>query len=125
VLIVCSDAAKGRVIEETIRGWSLDTVVCCSLQEARTLMSEQDMALVFCDENLEDGTYGDLLTVMAHTTRKIPIVIMISDTDEDWPYREAMAQGAFDVIATPCSKQDVQWLVIRALGLTYSPRVFQ
>ena len=112
VLVVCQDAGNSRVIEEATRSWMFETVACTSIQESRNLLDKQDFALIFCEERGADGTYRDLLSVAR--TRRVPVAVMISDTNQDFVFREAMALGAFDVVASPCSRKDVQWMVIRA-----------
>ena len=110
VLIVCSDAANSRVIEEAASGWMLETIVCSSLQESRALLPKQGVAIIFCEDRLRDGTYRDLLSVA-----NAPVVVMISDLNNDSSHREAIELGALDVVASPCSRKDVQWMVIRAM----------
>jgi len=103
----------------------IETIVCSSLRDARALVARQELELIFCEESLPDGPYSDLLTVVRERTRKIPVVVVISDANRDRTHREAMEQGAFEVIANPCSRQDVQWAMIRAMDLTRSPRTAQ
>jgi hypothetical protein len=50
----------------------------------------QGLAVIFCEERLRDGTYGDLLSVISRATRKIPVVVMVSDMSSDRSYREAV-----------------------------------
>jgi hypothetical protein len=40
---------------------------------------------------------------------------MSSTPELDDKYDEAMRLGAFEMIATPCRKSDIQWIVIRAM----------
>jgi DNA-binding NtrC family response regulator len=122
VLVVCSDAAESQVIEDATRAWMFETVVCSSLRESQELLAGKEFALVFCRETLEDGTYSDLLSLVKGT-HGVPVVVMISDVEEDQLFREAMALGAFGVVPHPCSTKDVQWMVIRATrGATRSPK---
>lgn len=113
VLVVCSRAANSQVIENAVREWMFDTVVCSSVREAEDLLTKRDFALVFCEDRFKEGTYVGLLSVFGHHS-KVPIVVMISDVDQDFVFREAMALGAFGVIPNPCSAKDVQWMVVRA-----------
>jgi len=89
-----------------------ETVVCSSVRELRDSLDEKDFALVFCEQNYEGGTYGDVLSVAR--SHRVPVVVMMADVDEDCVFKEAMALGAFGVLASPVSRQDVQWMVIRA-----------
>jgi DNA-binding NtrC family response regulator len=114
VLVLSSDAAVSRVIEEATRAWMFETVVCSSLQQVKNLLAEKEVALVFCDERFDDGTYSDLLSLIPRSHGPAAVV-MISGTEPDSVFREAMALGALGVVASPCSIHDAQWMVIRAI----------
>ena len=120
VLVVCRDVDVARVIEEATQPWMFETEVRSSLRESRDLVEKRDFALIFCEECCEDGTYQDLLST--GRSRKVPVVVMISDADQDFVFREAMALGAFGVVARPCSRKDVQWMVIRATQKEFPSR---
>jgi DNA-binding NtrC family response regulator len=113
VLVLCSDTANSRTIEDATRSWMFETVVCSSLREAEDLLAEKNFALVFCEERFVDGTYADLLALVGRS-KKVAVVVMISDVDKDSVFREAIALGALGVVANPCSIPDAQWMVIRA-----------
>ena len=85
------------------------------------MITKPDLALIFADDLLPDGSYRDLLAALP-AGHKIPLVVVMSGEDRDRTYREAVEGGALDVIANPCSKQDVQWIVIRAMELAQSAR---
>lgn len=71
--------------------------------------------MVLCDETLPDGTYRDVLKLLGHKLCHTRVVVMSSSSDLDDFYREAQPLGAFDVIASPCRRTEVQWIVIRAV----------
>jgi DNA-binding NtrC family response regulator len=112
VLVVCRDLEISRVVEQATQAWMFETVVCTSVQESRDCLERKDFALIFCEEQCEGGTYSDLLPVAR--SRKVPVVVMMSDVDQSCVFQNAMAAGAFGVLASPGSRQDVQWMVIRA-----------
>jgi DNA-binding NtrC family response regulator len=112
VLVLCRDIEASRVIEEATRPWMFETVACSSADESLRLLEQEDFALIFCAEQYADGTYRDLLR--SAQPHKAPVVIMVSDPNPDAVFREAMSLGALGVLNSPCSKADVQWMVIRA-----------
>src|SRR5271165_5749400 len=112
VLVVCQDAAVSRVIEQATQPWMFETVVCSSPRESMEILEKEEFALVFCEERFEGGTYRDLL--FGAPPRNAPVVVMISDKDPDLVFREAMSLGALGVLSSPCSRTDVQWMLIRA-----------
>jgi CheY-like chemotaxis protein len=113
VLVLCQEVEASRVIEEATRPWLFETVACSSGRESLRLLEQEDFALIFCAEQYVDGTYRDILA--SAPPHKAPVVIMISDPNPDAVFREAMSLGALGVVSIPCSKADVQWMVIRAM----------
>jgi len=93
---------------------------CVTLGQARAFLESRDATVVFCQDVLPDGTYRDLLSSTRVLARKAAIVVMVSEPNKDHIAVEARLGrlGTFDVIASPCSKQDVQWAIIRVLGAT-------
>lgn len=106
---MCSEGENRRVIEEVAGGWMIETIACSSVQESHALLSKPGLAIIFCADHLQDGTYRDVLSIAP----KAPVVVMISDVKSDGARREAIELGALDVVASPCSRKDVQWMIIR------------
>ena len=77
-------------------------------------MPEANPSLIFCEETLEDGTYRDLLGGMTKSP-KARFVVISPSAELDANYNEAISLGAFDMIASPCRRSDVQWIAIRAM----------
>ena len=113
VLVLSQNIENSRVIEDATQPWMFETVVCSSLEESRRLLDREDFVLVFCEDGFEGGAYRDLLS-QSQRPRRVPVVIMISGADRDAVFQDAMALGAFGVVGVPCSRKDVQWMVIRA-----------
>jgi DNA-binding NtrC family response regulator len=108
-------ASENRdAVTSAMSHWSIDPVCCSGVQEARGLLPNAKPSLIFCDETLCDGTYRDLLLELSEPA-KIRFVVMSLIPDLDDHYNEAIALGAFDMIASPCRRSDVQWIAIRAV----------
>lgn len=110
--MVCRDAVLGRVIAGAVQPWMFETVVCSTLQESQELVQKKHFGVIFSEALCADGTYKDLLATAL--TQKVPFVVVVTDASHDFVFQEAMASGAFDVLAASCSRKDVQWMVIRA-----------
>lgn len=106
--------ASCEVVRSTMTQWALDTTCCSSVREARTLLSGNGFSLIFCEDQLPDGNYNELLN-SATKPLKSRFVVMSSTPELDDKYDDAMRLGAFEMIATPCRKSDIQWIVIRAM----------
>ncbi len=89
--------------------------ICCSgIQEALSLLPQTAPFLIFCEDRVPDGTYKDLLREIGKSTRA-RLVVISPNAELDDNYNEAIALGAFDMIASPSRRSDVQWIAIRAM----------
>jgi len=113
-VVVVSSGSNRDVIKSAMNRWSIEPVFCAEVREVRGLLSRAGRSLIFCEEQLSDGSYRDLLRELGRTRRALLVVISTS-SDLDRVYREAIALGAFETIASPCRPGDVQWVAIRAL----------
>ena len=113
-VLVVSPGENREAVTSAMGHWSVDPVCCSNVKEARTLLPNARPSLIFCEESLSDGTYRDLLRELSKTT-KSHFVVMSPRPDENDVYNEALNLGAFDMIASPCRRSDVQWIAIRAM----------
>ncbi len=102
------------VVTAAMSHWSIEAVPCSGVGEARSLLPSTRPSLIFCEEDLPDGTYRELLHDVSKTA-KTRVVVISRDAELDTHYNEALALGAFDMIASPCRRSDVQWIAIRAM----------
>jgi DNA-binding NtrC family response regulator len=113
VLIISAEVNLG-LIRNAMSQWALETVSCSSVQEARALLPDSTLSVVFCEETLPDGTYLDVLALIGRPIKTRVVVISPSSHVEE-KYEEAIQSGAFEVIASPSRTSDVQWVLIRAI----------
>jgi DNA-binding NtrC family response regulator len=111
---VISTGENRDVVTAAMSHWSIEAVPCSGVVEARTLLPSTRPSLIFCEEDLPDGTYRELLNDVSKTA-KTRVVVISRDAELDEHYNEALALGAFDMIASPCRRSDVQWIAIRAM----------
>ena len=112
VLIVSAEENRD-LVQSALSNWAIEPVFCSNLREARCVLPDETFSLIFCEDKLSDGTYMDVL----RTTGK-PLktrLVVISEASDDQKYNEARKMGAFELIASPCRRSDVQWAVIRAI----------
>jgi DNA-binding NtrC family response regulator len=113
-VLVVSAGENRDVVTSAMNHWSIETLPCGGVQEARSLLSTARPSLIFCEEDLPDGTYRELLQDVSKAA-KARVVVISADAEQDAHYNEALALGAFDMIASPCRRSDVQWIAIRAI----------
>lgn len=112
VLVASADPDIGRKLGNVLSECGLDPVLTATLQEAQSLLGKPDISLVFCDAELVDGTFRELL----HLTEaaNIPLVVA-SRVHETRQYLEVMRLGAFDFVASPYRRSEVEHIVATAL----------
>jgi DNA-binding NtrC family response regulator len=113
-VLVISTGENRDVVTAAMSHWSIEAVPCSGVGEARTLLPSARPSLIFCEEDLPDGTYRELLHDVSKTA-KTRVVVISRDAELDAHYNEALALGAFDMITSPCRRSDVQWIAIRAM----------
>jgi DNA-binding NtrC family response regulator len=111
---VISTGENRDVVTAAMSHWSIEAVPCSGVVEARALLPSARPSLIFCEEDLPDGTYRELLNDVSKTA-KTRVVVISRDAELDAHYNEALTLGAFDMIASPCRRSDVQWIAIRAM----------
>lgn len=113
-VLVVSAGENRDIVTAAMNHWSIEAVPCSGVREARTLLSSARPSLIFCEEDLPDGSYRELLRDLSKAART-RLVVISAAAERDEHYNEALALGAFDMIASPCRRSDVQWIAIRAM----------
>jgi DNA-binding NtrC family response regulator len=112
VLLVSSDSDNGRKLGSVLAECGLDPVLASTLEEAQSLLAKPGVLLVFCDTELADGTFRELLGPTE--AAKIPVVV-VARVHETVRYLEGMRLGAFDFMAPPYRRSEVEHIVASAL----------
>ena len=113
ILVISSELGNGRALVEILNRERWETICASTVEEFEELFSTRQLALVFCERQLSDGTYRDVLrTIRARNTNlRLVVTSRLADWDE---YLEVLEEGAFDLIASPCRPADVAWAILRA-----------
>ncbi|MGH9403944.1 MAG: hypothetical protein ACRD2P_17830 [Terriglobia bacterium] len=112
VLVAMSDSDGRSALASTLAARGLDAVIASTLRETRTILNHEQVAVVFCQNKLEDGAFNDLLG--EDLKGKIPVVVC-SPSYEPGVYMDAMSKGAFDFIAYPYAQREIEWILSCAL----------
>lgn len=115
ILVASSDLENARWVAEILHKQGLDFICTSTISQCREILAQDSVGLVFCDRDLRDGGYRDLLAAAAcKSTRGKVRVVLISSVVDSEEYDAAKRSGLFEVIAAPCRPRDVEWMVIRA-----------
>lgn len=111
VLVVGSDPECRRTLTDVLRPWGMEGIFVPMIAEARKILLEQSIALVFCERHLADGGLTELRNAIASRRLPVRLVAILHEADE---YADAIREGAFEAILVPCRRPDVQWAIIKA-----------
>jgi len=113
VLVASSNMEDRTSLLHILDGLSLNVISCSALDQAREVLSRQEVPLVFCDELLSDGCYRDLLSSESgRRALRVVVTIRAGEWDE---YLDAIRLGAFEAIRCPLHPTDVELVVLRAM----------
>jgi DNA-binding response OmpR family regulator len=95
--------------------------VSCDCREAATLLDRQEFRIVVCDCNLPDGRWTDLLPRISKQPEP-PLLIVSSRLADDLLWAEVLNLGAFDLLMTPFSRQEVHHVLTTAVIQLWNQR---
>lgn len=120
VLVTCFRSEDRFVLARILARCGLKPVLSSSVEKSRGLLSRRPVRLAFCDDELPDGSVGQLLEEIEKTGSRVPVVVI--SRLENWDeYLRAMRLGAFDYISTPIRRAEVERVVTKALEDTPTP----
>jgi DNA-binding NtrC family response regulator len=113
ILVASSDLFNRRHVSDILNSLGFEARCASTLRECCEALARREVGLIFCDHQMSDGNYRDLLSAYRCGTDKPRVVVMSPDVE--WKeVTEAMRLGAFHVISSPCRPADVEWMVIQA-----------
>ena len=115
VLIALADPSSRSALANVLPLHDAEPVFVSSMREARALLASGPVGLVVCESSFVDGSYRDLLPVARAARGDVPVVVA-SRNDNPEEYLEAMKLGAFDFVASPFSRTELDRIVHNALN---------
>jgi DNA-binding NtrC family response regulator len=112
ILIVCSVDACRQRLADIVDSWRMETIAVASAAEAQRVLQEQAVSVVFCEDQLADGSFRDVVQAIRAAHARTPLIAMLHD---DQSYADALAGGAFDAIPLQYRPTDIRWLLFRAI----------
>ena len=113
ILVVCSDPANRQTLKRVLDECHLTPEYCATVSDARRKLARKRVPLVFCEPELTDGSFRDVLGVAEGTASKVVVTSRSGETRE---YMEAMGLGAFDYMSSPYRRSEVEWIVSHVAG---------
>jgi DNA-binding NtrC family response regulator len=113
IVVASSDMENRRSLATILMRLGLDPVCISTVSECRVMLAEETVGLVFCDRDLTDGNYRDILAA-SQATKRQPGVVLTGQRPNCDENHEAISFGVFGVTATPSHPTDVEWMIIQA-----------
>jgi DNA-binding NtrC family response regulator len=115
IVVASSDSERLRNLRGALTRQDIEPICSSTVAQCRQVLAKEKVGLVFCDRNLSDGDYRDLLVAAAcrSTKGKVKVVLMSPSTDAE-DYQNAKHSGVFEVIDARCRPADLEWMVIQA-----------
>ncbi len=114
-MVVSSDLENRRSIARVLSAQGFDPFSVGTVKECREVLNEREVAVIFCDRDLSDGDYRDILaSVMCAPQKKRARVVLMSLLMKPEEYQEAKRSGVFDIIGLPCRPTNIEWAIILA-----------
>src|SRR5271163_4570199 len=108
IVVASPDMESRRSLATILTRLGLDPICISTVSECRVMLAQENVGLVFCDRDLADGNYRDILAASL-ATRGEPSVVLTGQHRNSNEYQEAIGFGVFGVTATPYQPTDVEW----------------
>lgn len=114
ILVVSSQRADLDALQSVLASDSLHLVTVRSYREALSALSKENVSLILCDDALPDGNWKDLLGRIAMIPDSPPLVVFTAAANKTLRV-EAIGLGAYDVLAKPIDRCEIQNVIGRAV----------
>src|ERR1700722_5571364 len=112
VMVVSSDLENRRGVARMLRDQGFEPVSAASVNECREILDQHEMRVIFCDRDLHDGDYRDILASAFYAPQKDKAqVVLMSALMRPEDYQEARRAGIFDVVGLPCRPTNLEWAI--------------
>jgi DNA-binding NtrC family response regulator len=115
VLVISPSQENRSALQNALMASGLAPILCSSLSEGRQFLEDDDIRIVIFDNCLRDKGLRSIVEEMGKRPKPIP-VIAVSRTGEWDEYMAALRVGAFDYIALPPQRDEVDRVLSLALA---------
>jgi DNA-binding NtrC family response regulator len=86
-----------------------------TLNDAKALLTREETAVAFVQPKFSKGSFWEVLRDADAIASGVPVIVCSEFYDKDL-YIEVMSLGAFDYLAFPYRREDVEWVVNNAVS---------
>jgi DNA-binding NtrC family response regulator len=106
ILSVSSDDEDHRSMRAILRHSNWNLFTANTIGETFRFLEDHDVPVMVCERNLVDGSWKDLLKIMAFNERA-PRVIVASALADECLWSEVLNLGAYDVLFKPLNASEL------------------
>lgn len=115
IFLIVPRLHHNAAVHKLLTSQGFDPICAASVRECREVLEKHEVALIFCDHNLCDGDYRDVLATALYRPHKNRArLVLISSQMSPEAYQEAKGAGVFDMISLPCRPTNLEWAIIQA-----------
>jgi DNA-binding NtrC family response regulator len=115
VLVISPSQENRTVLQNALVASGLEPKLCSSLSEGRKFLEGDDIRVVISDDSLPDNGLQSIVEEMGKRPKPLP-VIAVSRTGEWDECLAALRVGAFDYMALPPQRNEVDRVLRLVLG---------
>jgi len=113
-VVACTEFEIEEMLTRVLREFGIHPIVSDSLEEIGALLAEEETVVAFSQTNLPVGSFQKVLSAAETRASKVPVVVCSEAYNEDL-YIDVMSMGAFEYLAFPCDREEVEWVVNNAI----------
>ncbi len=116
VLIASADLQTCRTLASILSQWGLEPIFCSTVSKAKAILAQKPVPLVFCEDQLTDGSFRDLLhaRTFAQLKARVAVIFRMAGGNGNGDV-QAMELSAFNAVACPYRLTDVQRVILDAM----------
>ena len=114
ILIVASRLENKDRLLSVLDGLPVTTCAVPKIEQAIEVLSSSPIDLIFCEERVTDGFYGELLAAVHRQNLMIRFVLILC-TGKWEECIEAMRLGVTDVLQCPLEPSDINLTLVRTM----------
>jgi DNA-binding NtrC family response regulator len=114
VLVVSARLENKRSLLRILNNLPVDVFTVGTHAQARGVLAQRPISIVFCEERVPDGGYLDLLAHVLTRHESVQFIVMLFAGE--WAHHaEALRFGATEVLRCPLLPTDVELALIHAM----------
>jgi len=114
-VVACTDPEVWLILISVLSEFGLQAILSETLDDAKGLITQEETVMAFVQPRFSDGNFHEILRAANGPRSRVPVILCSEFYDKEL-YIEAMSLGAFDYLAFPYRREDMEWVVKNAVS---------